>query len=190
MKLTMEVIKDGNANALLYNRSTRLTGHQIFSKYVKFLFPLKQNEEVKGYCKPILTVLWGKLTQKKTQKIYHKPNSGITEIHATKEIVEVYPLNSSNTQYRIIIKEKNMTYETPYARIAPFLLAYGRRMMWLKFGKFAKTIKLIQTDAVYSTEALPIETGHDLGEIKYEGKCKDVKVDKATMSSRNYVWTI
>jgi hypothetical protein len=64
--LQVELIQDGSPNALVYNRSTRISGTVIFGEYVHFLFKIKNQGGVAGHvAKRVLNTLWGALYQRK-----------------------------------------------------------------------------------------------------------------------------
>jgi hypothetical protein len=64
--LQVELIQDGSPNALVYDRSTRISGTVIFREYVYFLFKIKNEGGIAGrVAKRVLNTLWGALCQRK-----------------------------------------------------------------------------------------------------------------------------
>ena len=61
---TMELIEDGQANALIYSsdKCMKAHDHQIFGDYVEKLFSLKKANVPKA--KELLNMLWGSLSEK------------------------------------------------------------------------------------------------------------------------------
>ena len=67
------------------------------------------------------------------------------------------------------IYHKHKQFKTRWARIKPFVLAYGRHRMFYSFRKFEPLIVRIHTDGMYLKEKCDeLKTGPELGNLKYE----------------------
>ena len=60
-----------------------------------------------------------------------------------------------------------------YARLGPFLLAYGRKKLLETISPFIENIKWAHTDGFILNKKVDIKTGNNLGELKYEGYSKE-----------------
>jgi len=169
LNATIELIKDDEPNALLYSPDKLIQGSRVFGKYIKMLFELKK-KKIEG-SKPLLNVLWGVLCQKNTSKHYcHTDkvplyNGSIIEIRSLS-----HPNNEDNNSFQFMTIQKEHQYKTNYARLAPFLLSRGRQIINELLIPYIENVVRVHTDGFMITQKLQIETGHELGDIKYEGK--------------------
>ena len=79
--------------------------------------------------------------------------------------------------------QKEHQYKTDYARLSPFLLARGRQIINELLIPYIKNVVRVHTDGFMITEKLNIETGYELGNIKYEG------IEKVRIENINKVLT-
>ena len=119
LKFKIDLIQDGQANALLYDTTARVKGDHTFGKTIEYLFNLKQDIK---YTKKIISALWGGLCQKNkynayatsTKKESIPENSKLLTIHKTKAGV--------NASY---MKNDNI-FKSDFGRVGPFLTSYCR----------------------------------------------------------------
>jgi hypothetical protein len=124
---------------------------------------MKQNK-VKG-AKLLLNILWGSLTESKIFK----------QTADIKDKVDLSGRDIKRLQYdthvRInYMKREEGCFRTNYARIKPFVLAYGRMKMYFRFKKYEDIIVRMHTDSIYLTSRpndLP-ELSNKLGCLKHE----------------------
>jgi hypothetical protein len=174
-KLKIELIDNGEPNALIYSKDKLIQGNTLFGPYMKYLFDLKV-KDVYG-AKVLTQCLWGALSQKSEIKlVINNDNENCTEIYEGKEIIELRPLNEFKTMIKVI--DKKNTYETEYARIKPFLLSKGRKKLIDMVLPFMDKVKFIHTDSAITTKKLNIMTGTkaDIGKLYYEGECTDYNI--------------
>ena len=173
--LTITMCDNGQANQLMYVRSTdMLTGKQLFGKFVNLLFPLKKQgiKEVKGP----LNCLWGALCEANTHTIEATDSTdenAFQDIEDNNSLQTIVPVNDDII--RVTFCKNNDMFSTSYARIKPFMLAYGRRMTQ-SYISGIDSIVHVHTDGFISTKKLDIVTGTELGDLKYEGYCPDVTI--------------
>lgn len=168
--LEIQLINDGSANALLYERSDLCTGSQLFKEFVDYMFDLKQRNI--PYAKEIMNSLWGALSQIDTIQL--KTSDTICDIRDDREITEFKPANDTETFVKFYKYKKR--YCTNFARIAPFILARGRFLVSKAMKPHIDNIIRCHTDGFKSKVKLNIKTGNNIGDIKYEGYCKEYKL--------------
>lgn len=172
----IQMIQDDKSNVLLYPGETRISGSHMFSKYTDFLFPLKQskNEELSKLSKNLLNVIWGKLCEKNKFKLFYDVNkNGDKEIPSDHEIYSI-----SKNENNIIVKHgpKNKIFETNFARLEPFILARGRRMISKIMEPHIDEIVRVHTDGFFSKTRLNFKkTSQSLDSVKIGTNFGDLK---------------
>ena len=175
--LKIELIQDDKANFLFYPTSSLQTGVTLFKKYVDFLFDLKQSYPKLKYIKRILNILWGALCEMKFSSTYNL--NQVVTLKENEQIANIKVLGDNNFVVQCeVVGDK---FLTGFARIGPFLTAYGREMI----ANLAKThvkdlssIKRIYVDCILSSEPLKITNKEDcqLGEFGLEHDMENVEV--------------
>lgn len=165
----ISMIQDGKPNFLYYSKDKLMNGAFLFKRYVEEMYELKK-QGVNG-AKDLLNILWGALGETNHYK-FNATSDKELEINDA----EIKHINS-DSQIRIkCIFYNAKHYKTNYARIKPFILAYGRKMLFFKYRKYESLVVRIHTDGFYLTEKPDdIALGDKLGELKYEG-LKDVSI--------------
>lgn len=164
------LIEDDKDNFLEYLRINCKTGHECFNEYVKLLYPLRQNNNIKERVKSLLNCLWGALTQKNIFTKIYDPDVEC-ELEGDCEIIEMVPYNE--TLYKIVYMKRNQPYETNWARIKPFILAKARIKISEFIRPYKEHIKRCHTDSMTSDIKLDIKHSLELGKMKLEktGHC-------------------
>jgi len=95
------------------------------------------------------------------------------------EITRMFPIDDDTTRIEFV-KARNM-FKSEYARIKPFLLAYGRKcaLYSLKLLENIDSIKWLHTDGVIFDKRITIDPhkeGDEIGKVRYEGKCKKASI--------------
>jgi len=137
-------------NALIYNSNTKCPGETMFEAYIDFLFKIKNsNMPASSSAKRILNTLWGALSQRKhfytligkgTKYTSDSPFEPL-EGYMLKEIIPY-----SEDQWRVTCKHPADIFEGEYPRIAPFLLAFGRKTISEIIEPYSSQIKRVHTD--------------------------------------------
>lgn len=142
--LKVELIQN-SPNALIYEKETRIPGEVIFGEYVHFLFKLKNLGGIIGrVAKKILNTLWGALCQR--NKSYHdlSINDDIFDFPEGEMLNQITPVNDS--QWVLQFSNPGNLFKGEYPRIAPFILAQGRKIISQNVQPYKDKVKRIHTD--------------------------------------------
>ncbi|GET55860.1 hypothetical protein GLOIN_2v1472929 [Rhizophagus irregularis DAOM 181602=DAOM 197198] len=144
--LDIQLIQDGKPNALIYDREARIPGTVIFGEYVHFLFNIKNQGGVAGrVAKRVLNTLWGALCQRKrnykTLTTDQTDPFKFPEGHTLDSIVPV-----GSDQWRFQFTNPGSPFKGEYPRIAPFLLAHGRKTTSELLEPYKDKVRRIHTD--------------------------------------------
>ncbi|GET56233.1 hypothetical protein GLOIN_2v1472929 [Rhizophagus irregularis DAOM 181602=DAOM 197198] len=141
-----KLIQDGKPNALIYDREARIPGTVIFGEYVHFLFNIKNQGGVAGrVAKRVLNTLWGALCQRKRN--YKTLTTDQTDPFKFPEghtLDSIIPVGSD--QWRFQFTNPGSSFKGEYPRIAPFLLAHGRKTTSELLEPYKDKVRRIHTD--------------------------------------------
>lgn len=170
---------ENEPNALVYTADKLSSGNMMFGNFVSLLFQLKQKApkgSKLGYIiKQILNCLWGKLSQQCSVPIRVDTRKvDVIDISDDKEIVSILPVSEHVINIKVVSNRKY--FETNFARIKPFVLAYGRNRLSKYIEPYKDDIVRIHTDGFISKTDLKIESDKTLGNVVYEGHCSNVAV--------------
>ncbi|GBC49308.1 hypothetical protein GLOIN_2v1849173 [Rhizophagus irregularis DAOM 181602=DAOM 197198] len=144
--LNIQLIQDGKPNALIYDREARIPGTVIFGEYVHFLFKIKNQGGVAGrVAKRVLNTLWGALCQRKRN--YKTLTTDQTDPFTFPEghtLDSIIPVGSD--QWRFQFTNPGNPFKGEYPRIAPFLLARGRKITSEAIQPYKDKVRRIHTD--------------------------------------------
>ncbi|UZO27518.1 uncharacterized protein OCT59_019711 [Rhizophagus irregularis] len=144
--LDIQLIQDGKPNALIYDREARIPGTVIFGEYVHFLFNIKNQGGVAGrVAKRVLNTLWGALCQRKRN--YKTLTTDQTDPFKFPEghtLDSIIPVGSD--QWRFQFTNPGSSFKGEYPRIAPFLLAHGRKTTSELLEPYKDKVRRIHTD--------------------------------------------
>ena len=169
--LVVELIQDGKPNCLVYTKDKLVNGAFLFKKYVTSLYELK-SEGLKG-AKDLLNILWGALCEMN----YYKSNASFDdEINITEAELKSMTTSDDGINMKYVFY-KAVYYKNNFARMKPFVLAYGRSLFSALFKDYESDIVRIHTDGFYlKSQPKSLLTGTKLGHLKYEGqKMVDIK---------------
>ena len=172
LKITLTDLEDDEPNFLYYSRDKLITGDALFGEYVKYLFPLKARKVPRS--KKLVNVLWGGLCQKNVYNEQFSLTDPVKTIFKNRSITALNEL--SDGKYMVKYVDNSKRYETNYARLAPFLMAKARMHISQALEPNLEFVKRCHTDSMFSIKKLDIKTSDDLGQMKYEGYCKNVKI--------------
>ncbi|GBC46770.2 hypothetical protein RIR_jg20855.t1 [Rhizophagus irregularis DAOM 181602=DAOM 197198] len=144
--LNIQLIQNGKPNALIYDREARIPGTVIFGEYVHFLFKIKNQGGVAGrVAKRVLNTLWGALCQRKRN--YKTLTTDQTDPFTFPEghtLDSIIPVGSD--QWRFQFTNPGNPFKGEYPRIAPFLLARGRKITSEAIQPYKDKVRRIHTD--------------------------------------------
>jgi hypothetical protein len=116
-------------------------------------------------------------TRKKTDEPF--------QIKGDDVLIAAAPLNDEQTEFNIVVSNRTKQYETPYARIGAFITSKCREEMSSLIQPHLENIVMCQTDGFISTTKLDIETGTELGSLRYEGLCEDCEIINGVTRTKN-----
>jgi hypothetical protein len=166
LNLKIELIHDGNPNYLCYTKK-HIRGYDVFKSTIDYLFDLKQRGIPRA--KELLSRLWGALCAKNKHHLNTKYHCDLPE---DAEFESVVPVEDGNHVVEYTTLEK--LYDNNFARVGPFLQAYGRYQMARLILPNNKYVVRAHTDSMLSIKPLNIDIGVDLGQFKLDkqGLCK------------------
>lgn len=165
LKLNYNFIDDDEANVMLYTES--ISFKQLMGEYVNILYELKRKKC--PMAKDLLNCLWGVLS-KQNIKFYNTifgekdfTNLDIYNITPTKD-------NEHTVKYSYN-DQRRYTYN--FARLKPFILAFGRIKLLKLIEPIKKDIIRVHTDGFITTKKQSFNLDNKLGGLKLEksGPC-------------------
>ena len=176
LKLNINHI-DKKPNALIYSRDKLINGNKVFKQYVDLLFDLKYRNVAGNAPKQLLNQLWGLLCEKRElSKVIDEDDTENFELSKGRTVTSITPLNDNKLLVKYAIQKR--LYETPFARLKPFLLAYGRKNLSRIVEKIIDKVKWMHTDGFIVTEKVEVKTGDKLGELKYCGYYANTEITR------------
>ncbi|GAM23477.1 hypothetical protein SAMD00019534_066520 [Acytostelium subglobosum LB1] len=200
---------DEKANALIYNSSCRINGSILFGKYMDQVLSWIKAGVPRS--KELYQRLWGALSKRNKIKEHSEIESPVEMIKAdggerairhffvgkdeesdnesqTKDeysIDRIHPTPNSNAMVKAAC-DTNM-FDTPFARIMPFIISRGRKMIGTIIKDDIDCIKRVHTDGFVSTKPWTVKTGKrsldypklgkECGDLRYEGYCPNAIVN-------------
>jgi hypothetical protein len=173
--LTIELIIDDQPNSLLYSRDKCLRCDEIFSKFVAYMFDLK-NKKV-PMSKLILNMLWGALTESDLKKvIIDNSKDDEFDIKDNMTIVQIKPSFLKDITF-VKYANNDSYYKSNFARLKPFFLSKARSNICDIMLPYKDTVVKCHTDSLtVSKYPTDIKTGSKLGELAFEGYCDYIVV--------------
>ncbi|GAM21184.1 hypothetical protein SAMD00019534_043590 [Acytostelium subglobosum LB1] len=173
---------DDKHNALIYETS-RMNGSILFKPYIDQV--LEWITQGVPRAKELYQRLWGALSKRNKIKQLIKVDNNNTQ-----RTIE-YQLDDDFTTERItptangvMIKAANNIdqFDTPFARIMPFIISSGRKMIATIIKDDIDNIKFVHTDGFVTTKEWTEKQGkksldypslgQECGDLRYEGYCK------------------
>jgi hypothetical protein len=179
--LKVELIQDSTPNSLVFEMGTRISGKVIFGEYVNFLFKLKNIGGTVGrVAKRVLNTLWGALCQR--NRVYYDISDDMPELFDDPEgetLDTIIPIGDN--RWSLQFSNPGNLFKGEYPRIAPFLMAQGRKLISMNIEAHKDKVRRVHTDGFILEEDPKkpplIECSEDasktLKELKFEkeGKC-------------------
>ena len=161
--LKIEMIQNNQPNFLHYSKDKIINGAYLFKSFVDELYELKL-QKVKG-AKQILNVLLGGLCETNHTNHNYDHND---EMHINGS--EITNINfDGRMKIRCSYFDKPQ-FKTNWARIKPFVIAYGRELLYYKFRKYEDDIVYVHTDGILLKDGPhEIFLSDKLGGLKHEG---------------------
>jgi hypothetical protein len=128
--------------------------------------------------KEIFNCLAGKLIAKDILKVKEHEDSDVEVIHPGRQMLTFYKFGKKQYMFELIRNES--IYQGCWARMAPFLFSAGRYKLSTAIEPHIEKIVWCHTDGWVSNSQCHVTTGHEMGELKYEGYCKKVTIKNCT----------
>lgn len=183
--LQMQILTDGHPNLLFYARQKCKTAKELFFRVTDMIYnrlKMHKEKEIQKIGKGLLARLWGALKEKKMNTYVLKMDDLINkpekcEIDPTKPGIEIQVL--ANGDVKVEYQSDDM-FKSPWARVAPFLLAKGRIEISKIYAPYIDHIKRVHTDGFHSDIELPIKLSTVLGGMKIEKKYNNCILSSTT----------
>ena len=173
--LKIEMIEDDQPNVLYYSRDCLINGNSLFYKFVQMLFKLKERKIAPKRVKSILNCLWGYLTRANVIDRIIKNQGEIVDVDKRDSIHMICPTSKNGIRLQTVPNDK--MFETNYARIKPFLLAKGRKMIAELIEPHNKYCVRTHTDSILSKKPIEFEpTKYKLGSMVLKQSSNHAKV--------------
>jgi hypothetical protein len=177
--LKIEMIEEPD-NFLHYPRNHCKTGSEIFGKFTKVLFALKQKNVCSGV-KKLLNHIWGILTKANKKVLIHNIE---TDGQITGDFIDIQPLDDTLTLFKVTsLYEKK--FENDLARMKPFFLAKCRLTIAKIVDPIIDHVFYSHTDSLISNIPLDLIDNGELGNFKFEGFCKNGYISNGMQRSKN-----
>jgi hypothetical protein len=162
----VEMIDDGQPNALIYSRGSMVMGNQYFKATVDYLFELKNKCP---YAKRILSAIWGSMVERNTKYTWVHESDDDIIIPDDQNIIGLEKYGDVN---RVVTMPFNKMFVRDSARLGPFLTSYVRhKMSQTIINNFElENVVRIHTDGVIvkNEQMKPEYLGRELGKFKIE----------------------
>jgi hypothetical protein len=171
-KYTLELIEDGEDNHLDYTGKL-INGAKLFRSYIDYIFNFKKagHKQFKWYLQ-----LHGFLSKSNEMDYILDVNHPIGEGVIIKEALPLGGLDEPR-RIRVTTMKKERVFDYGYARLKPFVSAKARAQMSNIVFDNIDNVKRVYVDGIITTKRLKNEKfGSEMGEIKYEGKCKNCEI--------------
>lgn len=169
--LDMQILNTDDANFLFYPPNQRVTGSQMFKKFVHELFEIRNKCKTR-LAKDAVNILWGALCQSYYKTMMKKYDE---ELVYEGEL-ETIEYNDDGTMKIKISPEDGHQFVTNFGRIKPFVLSYSRKKILDVISKkeIKDNIVWVCIDGFLSKKKIDKYVddnilGVDMGNLKYEG---------------------
>ena len=174
LKLPIEIIQDGEHNAMLYS-GKKVSGTKLFKGFVDKLFAVQEcglSDSARKIVKVLRNSLWGALAQR-NKTISKKNIEDKVNVPTNNTILNINE-NKDNSVNFVVSCDNEKKFITNYARIAPFLTAMARRAIYRYAEPHKDYIVRVHTDSICLNKNVEIKTSQELGDLKAEkqGKIK------------------
>eukprot|EP01132_Coremiostelium_polycephalum_P007982 gene7982-9820_t len=179
----IQMIEDGNSNSLIYPTETRIDGPIVFKTFVEMLYNLKSKgiEEAKSP----LNSLWGYMCKKNKLTIHTSSQKDYGDL-SVYDLLSIRASDNENLTLKLIHSQE--PFETPFARIQPFIVSHARKIMFNLLKDHINNIVWIHTDGFISNKMIEFKKstaksggeignigyGTNLGELQYKGCNKNL----------------
>ena len=168
--LTITLIEDCQYNFLSYGTGACMAGSKLFKTFIDIFYRLKTETKNKDF-KLVMNLLYGTLcmTNVKTyQYDITKDLNADIDLDPEKVIILNQYFVRDNI-FKIEFCTKLGYFKYPWARLKPFILAFGRQMIGRIMEPYLDDIIYVNTDGFKAVKQLDIITGTNIGDLRFEG---------------------
>jgi hypothetical protein len=167
--LKMTVVEDGQPNFLHYGAGTCVSGSQIFSNFVDYLYNLRKTTGDKTY-KNIANKLWGALSEHNFKTVRYDMKKDFDFTFTEDDIILKEGFTGLGSKYRIDYVKKDRIFKYNWARVKVFMIAKGRELISKLIEKNFDHIHRVNTDGFLSDVPLDVDVGSEMGKLRYDGQ--------------------
>ena len=137
------------------------------------MYALRKTHDDKIY-KLIANSLWGGLVQSNVHTLTYKLTDEFDfDFNDTATIID-QSMHGDTVKIKYVKHEKYFKYN--FARLKPFILAFGRQMLGRMIQPYVDNIVRIHADGLSSSKKLDIVLGDDIGEMRDDGYIQNAHV--------------
>ena len=162
-------------NFLYYGANTFENGSILFKEFVDYMYELRKRTGDKVY-KTIANSLWGALVQSNLRKLTYSLDDENFNFDFNDDVEILWQVPKSNNKFQICYVKKDKYFKYPFARLKPFILAFGRQMLGRMIEPHIDNIYRIHTDGWSSSKLLDIKLTDEMGGLRYEGVQKNIAI--------------
>ena len=164
----VNLIIDGEANAMIYDAKARVPSKSVFKNYMNEFYEIKK-ETKSQVVKAFLNLVWGALTQR--HKIFRNlSKSGHSNLH-------IQHIKTNNDDILVEQYKNDKLFKYPYARLGVFLTAYGRCHISKIIEPYKEYVRRVHTDGfLLEGNTKQIFTGSKMGELKLEYEAEEITI--------------
>lgn len=166
---------DSDHNFLYYGEGTFMNASTLCKDFVDYLYALRKSTGDKVY-KLIANSLWGALTQSNVQTLTYRIDDEDFQFNFFNNTTILHQRIKPGNQFEVCYVKHDKYFKYPFARLKPFILAFGRQMLGRMIEPYIDSIHRIHTDGVSSDKALDIKLGNQMGELRFDGYQKNVAI--------------
>jgi hypothetical protein len=172
LKITLEA---GKPNACTYANHQRINANSAFGAFIKPMYDLKR--QGCEWAKSFITRLWGILGRLNFKRLVHTEGEG--ELVIDEGMLMIKDSEYIGTLTRMYyLTPQNKIFCSDWARIKPFVLAKGRRLISDVVPKYEDDIVAVYVDAIYTkTKPKDITVSDNMGDLSYKGYEPNIKIE-------------
>jgi hypothetical protein len=162
-------------NFLYYGGGSYVHGSELCKGFVDYLYDLRKSTGDKIY-KLMANSLWGALVESNVHKLTYKIDDESFQFDFHDNVTILWQSPKPGNQFMVSYVKHDKYFKYPFARLKPFILAFGRQMLGRMIEPHIESIHRCHTDGFSSSKELNIRLGEKMGELRFEGYKKNVAI--------------
>ena len=146
---------------------------KLFKTFIDIFYKLKTDTKNKDF-KLVMNLLYGTLCMTNVKTYQYDITRELTadiDLDPEKVIILNQYFVRDNI-FKIEFCYKHGYFKYPFARLKPFILAFGRQMIGRIMEPYLDDIIYVNTDGFKAVKQLDIITGTNIGDLRFEGIIK------------------